>query len=118
TAKKNNMRARFNFSESQSLEVLSPRVGLIILYDTYFNTQKFGINRSNPKAYSNSLNRISTLLHEARHSDGNGPSLGFPHVKCPATKPEYEGFAACDIATNGAYAIEAAMHKKFIEECI
>lgn len=118
SAKKSGVRAQYDFSKSKTIDIRSPRVGLIILFEPYFDYKTFGINTSKEDAFSNSMARMSTLVHEARHSDGNNDSLGFPHVVCPGSKPEYKGSMACDKAENGAYAIEAALHKKFIAECL
>jgi len=59
------------------------------------------------------LERLYLLIHEARHSDGDG----YPHVRCPkgfqfvsAGQPEItlEGELACDRTDRGAYAYQAA----------
>ncbi len=60
------------------------------------------------------LERIYLLVHEARHSDGDG----YPHVRCPrgfkfisAAQPEMdlEHEKACDSSDAGAYAFQAAL---------
>lgn len=59
------------------------------------------------------LERLYLLVHEARHSDGEG----YDHIKCPkgfkfisATQPELdlEKEMACDDTREGAYAFQAA----------
>jgi hypothetical protein len=64
-------------------------------------------------AQINTLERLYLLIHEARHSDGEG----YDHVKCPkgfktvsATQPELdlEKERACDDTQEGAYAFQAA----------
>lgn len=59
------------------------------------------------------LERLSLLVHEARHSDGDG----YPHVRCPkgfrfvsAGQPwmELDKEPACDTTDTGAYAYQAA----------
>lgn len=61
----------------------------------------------------NTLERLYLLIHEARHSDGEG----YDHVKCPkgfkfisATQPalDLEKEMACDDTPEGAYAFQAA----------
>jgi hypothetical protein len=59
------------------------------------------------------LERLYTLIHEARHSDDNG----YEHVKCPkgfkfisSRQPEMdlENVPACDTTNRGAYSFQAA----------
>jgi len=63
--------------------------------------------------HTSPLERIYTLIHEARHSDDDG----YEHVKCPkgfkfisSRQPEMdlEGVPACDNTDRGAYAFQAA----------
>jgi hypothetical protein len=60
------------------------------------------------------LERLYLLVHEARHSDGDG----YPHVRCPKDFPfisaAQPGTAldqelACDASADGAYAFQAAL---------
>lgn len=60
--------------------------------------------------------QLATLLHEARHSDGNGLSLGFVHAKCPAGH-DLEGVSACDEAGNGPYVIDSLAMKSMARTC-
>jgi hypothetical protein len=59
--------------------------------------------------------RLSTLIHEARHSDGNGPSIAFFHAVC-STGP-YTGYAACDRNLNGPYEIQTAFLNSLVQSC-
>lgn len=92
----------------------SPRVGIIAVGEGLFH-KKLQIN-GEKKSMANSLHRISTFLHEARHSDGNGLSTGFFHAICPKGH-DYEGHGACDDNINGPYKIGALATKTFSENC-
>lgn len=96
-------------------KVTSPRVGMIMIGDGHF-MKKFDINKNNTKAISNSINRLSTFFHEARHSDGHAKSLGFFHAKCP-TGHEYENLNACDRNLNGPYTVGSIATKEFTKAC-
>lgn len=87
--------------------VTSPRVG--ILKNGNF-TPQFDSNRVEK------LFTISTLFHEARHSDGNGKSLSFFHYICPEDH-DYEGYPACDKSANGPYGIGAEFLKNITKAC-
>ncbi len=93
----------------------SPRVGIIQIGEGLFERQ-LTINNENPKAIANSLNRLATFFHEARHSDGNGKSLAFAHSPCPKGH-DYAGALACDENLNGPYTIGASVTKEFIKAC-
>lgn len=95
--------------------VESPRVGIIQVGEGLFMKQ-FSINERNEDALANSLNRLGTFFHEARHSDGNGVSLGFTHSKCPAGH-NLEGEFACDDNLNGPYTVGAIMTAEMIKAC-
>ncbi len=56
------------------------------------------------------------LFHEARHGDGHGKHLGFPHTLCPYGH-DYAGQLACDTPSNGSYALQAFYLKKTVEAC-
>lgn len=52
------------------------------------------------------VERMSVLLHEARHSEGDGHD----HVECPEDDPVLlRGREACDGRADGAYAYQAAL---------
>ncbi len=93
----------------------SPRVGIIQIGEGLFERQ-LTINNEKPNALSNSLNRLATFFHEARHSDGNGKSLAFAHARCPSNH-DYAGALACDENLNGPYTVGATMMKEFIKSC-
>lgn len=85
------------------VEIESPRTGIIQIGEGLF-AKELAVNQSDAKALSNSVDRLATFFHEARHSDGNGESLGFGHAKCPATH-DYANEYACDSSTNGSYKV-------------
>ncbi|NOT78385.1 MAG: hypothetical protein HOP07_05215 [Bacteriovoracaceae bacterium] len=93
----------------------SPRVGIIQIGEGLFH-KELTINNENPNAISNSLNRLSTFFHEARHSDGNAKSLAFAHSRCPESH-DYAGVHACDENRNGPYTVGAVMMKELIKSC-
>lgn len=93
----------------------APRVGLVQIGDFLFSP-RFSIDRLNLNSPVNSIQRLSVLLHEARHSDGKGEYLGFRHVKCPEGH-DYEGKAVCDIPMNGAYNIAATFIVEALAQC-
>ncbi|MBS1982536.1 MAG: hypothetical protein JST16_00075 [Bdellovibrionales bacterium] len=99
------------------LEVTSPRTGIIQVGAALFNP-KFGIGgeAASASSHANSLYRLSTLFHEARHSDGRGKTLGFQHVKCPAGH-DLAGDYACDNNLNGPYTLDALLTKQLILSC-
>ncbi len=99
----------------EKIVVKSPRVGIIQIGEGLFH-KGFNPNKTDDNAYANSLSRLGTFFHEARHSDGNGQSLAFSHVICPKDHP-YAGAAACDSNLNGPYAIGAFALREFIKSC-
>jgi len=96
-------------------EVTSPRVGIIQIGEGLFSPD-LTINLENPDALSNSIFRLGTFFHEARHSDGNGKSLIFAHATCPAGH-DYEGAAACDDNLNGPYTVGTLMINEMRKTC-
>ena len=99
----------------QVVAMTSPRVGVLQIGEGLF-MQRFLVNRDDPNAISNSLERLSTLFHEARHSDGNGKSVGFTHAVCPAGHA-FAGYNACDRNTNGAYTVGAVSLRNMATNC-
>lgn len=113
--------SRFRIGEQQ-LEITSPRVGLIMLGEGY--SYRF-----------DTLDRVGTLVHEARHSDCTGGlsdrdrallrrnqlpanrACGHLHVECPITH-EYGGIPACDAHPWGAYAVQAVFFSAVARECL
>lgn len=92
--------------------VSTPRVGIIQVGPGLFSVPK------DKKAtdYDVRMERLVTLLHEARHSDGRGEHLGMMHAKCPSYHA-YSGYFACDFNLNGAYTVAAHMGKALTESC-
>lgn len=95
--------------------VESPRAGIIQIGEGLF-MKEITVNNENPSSIANSINRLATFFHEARHSDGNGSSLGFAHSPCP-TGHDYAGAYACDENLNGPYTVGAAMMKEMLKSC-
>lgn len=93
----------------------SPRSGVIQVGEGLFLKQ-LTVNNDNPGSVANSLNRLATFFHEARHSDGNGSSLAFAHSKCP-TGHDMAGAYACDENLNGPYTVGALMTTEMLKAC-
>lgn len=93
------------------LRFTSPRTGMLIIGEGLLKVVPGG-NPLAERAF-----QLSTLLHEARHSDGNGKSLGFVHAKCPAGH-SFAGVNACDEAANGPYIIDALAMKSMLDTCL
>lgn len=92
--------------------VSSPRVGIIQVGPGLFKVPKDG----KATDYDVRMERLNTLLHEARHSDGRGVHVGMMHSKCPAGHT-YGGYFACDFNLNGPYSVGAQMGKALTENC-
>ncbi|MDO9181438.1 MAG: hypothetical protein Q7U04_03475 [Bacteriovorax sp.] len=103
------------FGKAENIIITSPSVGVIQIGEGLFYP-RFMINRNKPEAYSNSIFRLTTFFHEARHGDGNGISLGFMHAICPIGH-DYQGLPACDENLNGPYKIEALMTAEMTKNC-
>lgn len=95
--------------------VESPRAGIIQIGEGLFVSQ-LTVNNQNQNALANSINRLGTFFHEARHSDGNGESLAFAHSPCP-TGHDLAGAYACDENLNGPYTVGAAMTTEMLKSC-
>ena len=96
----------------KSMPVLSPRVGIVQVPNTFFEGSEDA-----SKQLIGRLLRITTLFHEARHSDGNGLSLGFLHDVCPKGDL-LEGKLACDKMENGSYGLEARLQRVLSRNCV
>lgn len=96
------------------MAIMTPRVGLIEAYPSYFNAKKSLSGKGNQP--SDRIMRLSFLFHEGRHSDGNGETLGFYHEECPVGH-DYAGLFACDTPSNGSYRISALFLKNSLEAC-
>jgi len=101
--------------KQRKIPITSPRVGIIQIGEGLFMKQ-FAINQNDEAAVPNSLSRLSTFFHEARHSDGNAQSLGFAHAICPDNHP-LAGNAACDTNLNGPYTVGALMTVELAKAC-
>jgi hypothetical protein len=95
--------------------VESPRAGIIQIGEGLF-MKEITVNNTDPDSIANSINRLGTFFHEAKHSDGNGLSLGFAHSPCPKGH-DLEGAYACDENLNGPYTVGAAMTKEMLKSC-
>lgn len=94
----------------------SPRVGIFQIGEGHFMPLLRRQNSADNQSFANSLSRLSTFFHEARHSDGNGKSLIFAHAICPEGTV-YAGYNACDLSSNGPYAIGAGFLKSVANNC-
>jgi hypothetical protein len=105
------------------VEIRSTRAGVIQLGDAYSSD------------LADPILRVSTLVHEARHSDCTGgvskkdllllraskdptrKNCGHLHSDCPAGHP-YAGYPACDDHPWGAYAVEADYMAAVAKSCL
>lgn len=99
-----------------TVSLTSPRVGVLQIGAGMFQPllKDVGVTSTQSRAYS--LFRLSTLFHEARHSDGNGKTLGFVHSLCPIDH-DLAGLAGCDNMTNGAYTVDATVLRNLTASC-
>lgn len=104
------------FRDKQILPALSPRVGVIQIGKGLFH-KNLTITPDAPENLANTINRLGTFFHEARHSDGNGKSLVFGHAICPKELKEYAGFAACDRNKNGPYSVGVVTILELTKNC-
>lgn len=98
--------------------VNSPRDGLIKTGPAMFkaSTRLDSSGSRNIETAAHRILRMSYLFHEARHSDGNGKTLGFLHIKCPPGHP-LAGNEVCERSTNGPYSIGGWTLKFLAEFC-
>jgi hypothetical protein len=99
----------------EDLRITSPRVGIIKIGPALFAPSN-GLNPKEPGALSNSLVRLKTLFHEARHGDGHGESLGFFHAVCPEGH-DLAGSSSCDRNLNGPYTLGAILLRAMTSAC-
>lgn len=94
------------------IPVTGPRAGISKLGPAFIDQP------SQLSITGSSVWRLSTLFHEARHSDGNSlsDSLAFPHSKCPVDHP-LAGMVVCDKGINGPYTIDNMITKHLISIC-
>jgi hypothetical protein len=102
-------------NKSYDLFFSSPRLGLLQINEGLF-LPGYTLNKNDPNALADRIFRLSTLFHEARHSDGSGESLGFGHVNCPDGH-DYAGDYACDENLNGPYTVGALMMTELLKNC-
>lgn len=103
------------FRLPEKVAVNSPRSGIIQIGEGLFSPD-LTINKEKPEALSNTIFRMGTFFHEARHSDGHGESLGFLHATCPKGH-DYEGVPACDENLNGPYSVGSVMMAEMARSC-
>ena len=111
--KKENLLFGIRF-DGDKLYAKSTRVGILQVGKGLF-LERFRIH-PDLNAPSNSVSRLGTLFHEARHSDGNSKHTGFLHVTCPTGHP-YEGHAACETSSNGSYSLGALAERNLLKNC-
>lgn len=108
----------FKFTDQKgnkiSLKVDSPRVGVFQVGRGFFHP-KTQVSED-LASEANSILRLATLLHEARHSDGNGKSLGFFHQVCEDHE-KMAGESACDRSLNGPYLIDGLFLRSASKLC-
>lgn len=92
----------------------TPRVGVLQVGEGLF-FEKF-LHNKDVNASANSVSRLGTLFHEARHSDGNSKHTGFLHATCP-TGHAYATYAACEAVGNGPYTIGGLAERHMIKSC-
>lgn len=92
----------------------STRTGILQVGRGLF-LERFSINKE-LLSNANSISRLGTLFHEARHSDGAGTHTGFIHAICPEGH-DYAGHAACESSNNGPYSLGAVSEIQMIQNC-
>ena len=103
--------------EGRPIEVKSPRTGIIQLAGAHFSS---GTDKFSSNSFALRYKRILTLLHEAKHSDGNGLTTALSHVDCPFSHPDVNlrgAVGACDACTNGPYAVASIYAKYIYDTC-
>jgi hypothetical protein len=101
--------------DSKKVEINSPRAGVIQVGEGLF-LDRLLPSPGKPDAMANSVSRLSTFFHEARHSDGSGKHLGFFHALCPEGH-DFAGRNACDRNRNGPYTVGALTERTLLEAC-
>ncbi len=109
------LKIKTSMFKREKVMIDSPRTGIIMIGEGLF-MRRLQINRQNDDSVANSLGRLQTMFHEARHSDGHGKHLGFFHAVCPEGH-DYAGLNACDRNMNGPYSIGSNLMKEFIKNC-
>jgi hypothetical protein len=96
------------------VKMISPRVGIFKVGQGLFLPLLADVDSWD--SAGNSLKRLMMYFHEARHSDGNGKSLGFGHAPCPPGST-YAGFYGCDRNQNGPYTIGGTFLRAAVSSC-
>jgi len=96
--------------------IKTPRTGIVQIGAGLFTVNRLN-SVSDLKALPNRLVRLATLFHEARHSDGNGDHVAFPHAKCSASDNRFANEYACEQFWNGPYQTEAVVLTRFYYSC-
>jgi hypothetical protein len=99
-----------------AVPVTTPRVGIFKIGSALFDPLIPNLKSGGLASVANSLARLKTYFHEARHSDGNGSSLVFAHAVCPEGH-DYAGYNACDKNLNGPYSVGALFLSATINSC-
>jgi hypothetical protein len=117
---------------NERLPFESTRTGLIELGPRYF--EKLNPELPNSKIPTSRFERISFLIHEARHSDCTGGLssqdlekvmrgqpianrlCGYEHILCP-TGHKYAGVGACEDIPWGSYAVETSFLAAVLVNC-
>ncbi len=97
---------------NQSVDVRTPRVGVVVVSDELFGTTR-RILTSPTNSEANSYIRLATILHEARHSDGRGANVTFPHTTCDKTSRGLR----CDGSSNGPNGVSSTFLKYAMSVC-
>lgn len=100
--------------DGETVYATSTRVGIIKVGEGLF-FKDFRVTEDE-LAPANSISRLGTFFHEARHSDGNGKSTGFAHDRCPITHPYANNFA-CEKSANGSYSVGALTLRNLVANC-
>ncbi|NDD53331.1 hypothetical protein EBZ39_05575 [bacterium] len=111
---KNNSRVLTLDVGGQTLYIKSPRIGVIQIGEGLFTS--WSVRNTARDTLANSLIRLSVFFHEARHSDGNGDNVTFPHALCPDWH-DYSGNYSCDNSANGPYVVDSIMLKNLRNAC-
>ena len=88
----------------------TPRVGFVRIGPGLFSRR---IRSGSVTSLANSLLRLTTLFHEARHTDFNGSNAAAPHIVC-TNIPELNGDYACEGYRNGPYEVGVAVLRHFL----
>ncbi|MGZ3691459.1 MAG: hypothetical protein ACXVAX_08145 [Pseudobdellovibrio sp.] len=96
------------------VRITSPRVGIFRVGSGLF--MPLSDDSDDYKTIGSSIRRLMIFFHEARHSDGNGKSLTFPHAVCPQGH-NLAGRFACDRNLNGPYTLGGYFLKAATEGC-